>query len=473
LARVYATTTDQAFWSTVGEQLRAAALAPDPAAAGVAGVDAPDAPLFGVAGILIEHGQAGTRVSNVHPTDDAVQALLRKHGFKTRAGKNFYWLNSQWLYATRSIRVERLTRDLENLGRTFATAEHEARHPQVSAEGLPTLPPAPPFTRAAEVKKLEASLRVHYHQAWSTPAGRSLLSSWSTETREDSRALKAAHTSLVQEQSTGTPEQVVVRFTTFAHASRALLMNLQRERKNAPAFLDSLGEVVKVAEALAAGLQATANDPAAWQRLYRSLTRSTDSPENAATPEPDPEQLAIAVPQTPSGRRPPLEANPATTEVPRPRLEAALLAELLADPAQIAAVAELFDSAVTIAHPQVRALLETAIDLNSQHHPVTWQALCSRSGLQPDDLAAAQALLAAAQTMGGIDDRDALHYAQQLLEADTRDLATTYTTAAITTDSPSASNPATRPHSSPRDQQVSYLPPDSGPGGISGPGVGL
>ena len=115
--------------------------------------------------------------------------------------------------------------------------------------------------------------------------------------RPDALALDAAYKAVRvswDEAFAGDPQQVAGRFTTWAQAGAALARNLTAEQHRAPKFRQALDTFISSATRLASRTQATAQDPAAWARVF------ADVPGNApaSNPGPDPAASADPAPRT-------------------------------------------------------------------------------------------------------------------------------------------------------------------------------
>ena len=95
----------------------------------------------------------------------------------------------------------------------------------------------------------------------------------------------------------GDPQEVAGGFTAWVQAAAALSRNLAAEQHRAPKFRQTLDTFIGSATRLAGRTQATAQDPAAWARVF------ADVPGNAPASDPDPEQAAAPAP-APAARSP-------------------------------------------------------------------------------------------------------------------------------------------------------------------------
>ena len=91
----------------------------------------------------------------------------------------------------------------------------------------------------------------------------------------------------------GDPHEVAGRFTAWVQAAAVLSRNLAAEQHRAPKFRQTLDTFIGSATRLASRTQATAQDPAAWARVF------ADVPGNAPASDPDPEQAATRTPPRP------------------------------------------------------------------------------------------------------------------------------------------------------------------------------
>ena len=129
-----------------------------------------------------------------------------------------------------------------------------------------------------------------------TPAGNNVMSTYpESGARPDALALNAAYKAVHvswDEAFAGDPHEVAGRFTAWVQAAAALSRNLAAERHRAPVFRQTLDTFIGSATRLASRTQATAQDPAAWARVF------ADVPGNAPASGPDPE--ASRAPRSPA-----------------------------------------------------------------------------------------------------------------------------------------------------------------------------
>ena len=134
--------------------------------------------------------------------------------------------------------------------------------------------------------------------------------------RPDALALDAAYKAVRvswDEAFAGDPQQVAGRFTAWAQAGAALARNLAAEQHRAPKFRQALDTFISSATRLASRTQATAQDPAAWARVFADVPgnapASSPGPEHAASADPAPRTAAQAGPDlqldSTAGGRPP------------------------------------------------------------------------------------------------------------------------------------------------------------------------
>ena len=94
--------------------------------------------------------------------------------------------------------------------------------------------------------------------------------------RPDALALNAAYKAVRvswEEAFAGDPQEVAGRFTAWVQAASALSRNLAAEQHRAPVFRQTLDTFTGSATRLASRTQATAQDPAAWARVFAAACR--------------------------------------------------------------------------------------------------------------------------------------------------------------------------------------------------------
>ena len=160
------------------------------------------------------------------------------------------------------------------------------------------LPPADPYTGIRQARSDHSQAISDYWALTRTPAGNNVMAAYPQDgARPDALALDAAYKAVRvswDEAFAGDPQQVAGRFTAWAQAGAALARNLTAEQHRAPKFRQALDTFISSATRLASRTQATAQDPAAWARVF------ADVPGNApaSSPGPDPAASADPAPRT-------------------------------------------------------------------------------------------------------------------------------------------------------------------------------
>ena len=246
-------------------------------------------------GPVIEHHQQGTLVRGTQKDDQQLRRLLHDHGFRWSGSLNAWYLPRPWTFSTRSRRVSSLTADLRQAHRSF-TLQSEPPAPS-SADDSPPHEPLPAADPYADLQQARDDHFEAIHDYWAltrTPAGNNVMAAYpQSGARPDALALDAAYKAAGvswQEAFAGDPQEVAGRFAAWAQAANALSRNLAAERHRAPAFRQALDTFLGTATRLASRTQATAQDPAAWARVFAALPgsapASSPEPEQAATPDP-------------------------------------------------------------------------------------------------------------------------------------------------------------------------------------------
>ena len=111
--------------------------------------------------------------------------------------------------------------------------------------------------------------------------------------RPDALALNAAYKAVRvswDEAFAGHPQEVAGRFTAWVQAASALSRNLAAEQHRAPKFRQTLDTFIGSATRLASRTQATAEDPAAWARVFADVSLP---PRRMPTPPWEPEYRTL------------------------------------------------------------------------------------------------------------------------------------------------------------------------------------
>ena len=265
-------------------------------------------------GLVIEHHQQGTLVHGTQKNDHQLRRLLHNHGFRWSGNLNAWYLPRPWTFSTRARRVGNLTVDLRQAHRSF-TLRTQPPAPGDTDDSPPEpLPAADPYTDIRQARSDHSRAISDYWALTRTPAGNSVMSTYpESGARPDALALNAAYKAIRvswEEAFAGDPQEVTGRFTAWAQAASALSRNLAAEQHRAPKFRQTLDTFIGSATRLASRTQATAEDPAAWARVFTSLPAA--APDADPTPDtgiPDPAQPAVSSPDH--------DVSPAEDEQPR------------------------------------------------------------------------------------------------------------------------------------------------------------
>ena len=252
-------------------------------------------------GLVIEHHQQGTLVHGTQKNDHQLRRLLHDHGFRWSGNLNAWYLPRPWTFSTRARRVGTLTADLRQAHRSF-TMRTQPPAPGGTDDSPPEpLPAADPYTDIRQARSDHSRAISDYWALTRTPAGNSVMSAYpESGARPDALALNAAYKAVRvswEEAFAGDPQEVAGRFTAWVQAASALSRNLAAEQHRAPVFRQTLDTFTGSATRLASRTQATAEDPAAWARVFASLPAA--APDAGPTPEtgiPDPAQPAVSSP---------------------------------------------------------------------------------------------------------------------------------------------------------------------------------
>ena len=273
------------------------------------------------AGLVIEHHQQGTLVHGTQKNDHQLRRLLHDHGFRWSGSLNAWYLPRPWTFSTRNRRVTSLTVDLRQAHRVLHHA-HPAARPRPTSDSPPEpLPAADPYTGIRQARSDHFQAISDYWALTRTPAGNNVMAAYpESGARPDALALNAAYKAVPaswDQAFAGDPHEVTGRFTAWVQAAAALARNLAAEQHRAPKFRQTLDTFISSATRLASRTQATAQDPAAWARVF------ADVPGNAPASSPGPEQAATPDPALP-GTGDAATADTATEQIRKPRTRPAL-----------------------------------------------------------------------------------------------------------------------------------------------------
>ena len=228
--------------------------------------------------------------------------MLRNHGFRWSGNINAWYLPRSWTFSTRARRVGSLTADLRQAHRSF-TMRSQPPAPADTDDSPPgPLPAADAYTDVRQARRDHFEAVSDYWALTRTPAGNNVMSTYpESGARPDALALNAAYKAVHvswDEAFAGDPHEVACRFTAWVQAAAVLSRNLAAEQHRAPKFRQTLDTFTGSATRLASRTQATAQDPAAWARVF------ADVPGSAPASDPDPEQAATPEPAPPAAGSP-------------------------------------------------------------------------------------------------------------------------------------------------------------------------
>ena len=226
-------------------------------------------------GLVIEHHQQGTLVHGTQKDDHQLRRILHNHGFRWSGNLNAWYLPRPWTFSTRNRRVSSLTVDLRQAHRSF-TMRTQPPAPGGTDDSPPEpLPAADPYTDIRQARSDHSRAISDYWALTRTPAGNNVMSTYpESGARPDALALNAAYKAVHvswDEAFAGDPQEVAGRFTAWVQAASALSRHLAAEQHRAPKFRQTLDTFISSATRLASRTQATAEDPAAWARVFASL----------------------------------------------------------------------------------------------------------------------------------------------------------------------------------------------------------
>ena len=260
-------------------------------------------------GLVIEHHQQGTLVHGTQKNDHQLRRLLHNHGFRWSGNLNAWYLPRPWTFSTRARRVGSLTADLRQAHRSF-TMRTQPPAPAGTDDSPPEpLPAADPYTDIRQARSDHSQAVSDYWALTRTPAGNNVMSTYpESGARPDALALNAAYKAVHvswDEAFAGDPHEVAGRFTAWVQAAAALSRNLAAEQHRAPKFRQTLDTFTGSATRLASRTQATAQDPAAWARVFADVPGSApDSDQTRNKPLPrNPRRPPPAVPDRARSRR--------------------------------------------------------------------------------------------------------------------------------------------------------------------------
>jgi N12 class adenine-specific DNA methylase len=265
-------------------------------------------------GLVIEHHQQGTLIHGTQQNDHQLRRILHNHGFRWSGNLNAWYLPRPWTFSTRNRRVSNLTTDLRQTHRSFTMRTQPPAPGNTDYSPPEPLPAADPYTDIRHARSDHTRAISDYWALTRTPAGNNIMSTYpESGARPDALTLNAAYKALSvswEETFAGHPQEVAGRLTAWAQAASALSRNLAAEQHRAPKFRQTLDTFIGSATRLASRTQATAEDPAAWARVFASLP--------AAAPDADPTlKTGIPDPAQPTASSPDHELPSAEDEQPR------------------------------------------------------------------------------------------------------------------------------------------------------------
>ena len=304
-----------------GPEAEPAAAADRPAA-----ISEQPAPGHPAPGLVIEHHQQGTLVHGTQKSDRPLHRILHNNGFRWSNRLDAWYLSRNWTYSTRNRRVSSLSVDLRQAQRSFTLSTQLTAPADVDERPPEPLPAADPYTGLRQARDDHWRAVSDYWALTRTPAGNNVMSTYpESGARPDVLALNAAYKAVPasgDEAFAGDPHEVADRFTAWAQAASLLARHLADERHRASKFRQTLDTFIDSAIRLASRAQATAQDPAAWARVFAGIPASTPtdrpSPGQATTPDftrpatsgPEP-GIAAGNEQAPQG-----SGEPGATETP-------------------------------------------------------------------------------------------------------------------------------------------------------------
>ncbi len=251
------------------------------------------APSHPARGLVIEHHQQGTLVHGTQKSDRPLHRILRNNGFRWSNRLDAWYLPRNWTYSTRNRRVSSLSVDLRQAQRSFTLSTQPPAPANADDAPPEPLPAADPYTDLRQARNDHFRAVSDYWALTRTLAGNNVMSTYpESGARPDALALNAAYKAVHvswDEAFAGDPHEVVGRFTAWVQDAAALSRNLAAERHRAPVFRQTLDTFIGSATRLASRTQATAQDPAAWARVFVGVPGSAPAspdPEEAAPPEP-------------------------------------------------------------------------------------------------------------------------------------------------------------------------------------------
>ena len=277
-------------------------------------------------GLVIEHHQQGTLVHGTQKSDRPLHRILHNNGFRWSNRLDAWYLSRNWTYSTRNRRVSSLSVDLRQAQRSFTLSTQLTAPADVDEHPPEPLPAADPYTGLRQARDDHWRAVSDYWALTRTPASNNVMSTYpESGARPDVLALNAAYKAVPasgDEAFAGDPHEVADRFTAWAQAASLLARHLADERHRASKFRQTLDTFIDSAIRLASRAQATAQDPAAWARVFAGIPASTPtdrpSPGQATTPDftrpatsgPEP-GIAAGNEQAPQG-----SGEPGATETP-------------------------------------------------------------------------------------------------------------------------------------------------------------
>lgn len=260
-----------------------------------AGKPAGDAGTDAAAGLVLEHGDGGTKLLGVTggPGDDNLRRRIRKLGFKPSRDRSYWFLPRPWKRETRNWKVSQLKQALTDMNRPCTERDNRAAW-EDDDPGMPAIEPGEPYSSGNQAIRGIRNITAAYHEVTDTPAGKRIfVYATAGKMRSDAAELKAAMAALRDpagaeaDRSVSGLADVVTRVAAAAHA---LHRHLLIDKQKGDVFLPRLQALTDTARETAGRLAATSAALAerGMTRLGEAASGQPAAQPAAPAPEPAP-----------------------------------------------------------------------------------------------------------------------------------------------------------------------------------------
>jgi N12 class adenine-specific DNA methylase len=213
------------------------------------------------AGLVLEHGDGGTRLLGVTGSldDGSLRAQIKELGFKPSRDRSYWYLPRPWKRPTRDRRVRQFRQALKDMSRSCDERDYRPAW-ENDDPGTPPIEPGEPYPSGTQAMQGIRTITDAYYQVTRTPAGERMFYPATGGMRADAADLKAAITALRNPSSTEAQRSVsglADLVTRVASASDALHRHLVIDKQKGDVFLPRLKALTGTARETAGRLAAT------------------------------------------------------------------------------------------------------------------------------------------------------------------------------------------------------------------------